>query len=320
MKKLIFYFWILKSFSFSFNQNIPYACRDGYYYDRYQKKCVECRKECYKCSQNSFNCKKCSSGQYIVDHVCKKCIQNCDNCENNYACKRCKKGYFVNSSNKCQQCTLPNCQECASEYKCKTCSGNGIILDNLSGKCVKCDNNCSTCRNLTACYYCLNGFGLDTINHKCTYCGYRCNKCKGNKCIGCTYSNYPLKPFDTGCYRCDIENCISCNSDFICDKCEDNYILKGSRCVYKYKTSEFLTGVIVGPIVIFIIIFIIIYFICIKKKRNQSTINPLNKDSNETIEDNDGIPESINEENEGKYFEEENKNYDGFDTNIGSYE
>lgn len=317
MNFFILYFFILKSLSFSFNRYIPIACRQGYYYDRYKDKCLECRKECYECRSDSFGCKTCSSGQYIVDHVCKNCIKNCEACENNYACKRCKNGYFINSSNKCQQCTLSNCRECANEFRCKTCTGLGIILDN--GECAKCDDNCSSCKNPTTCKYCLQNFGLDIITQKCVNCGYRCDQCEGNKCIGCRYSF--LKPFDNGCFQCDIKNCTSCYGDNICDKCEDNFILKKNKCVYIYNSTQFLAGIIVGPIIIFIIIFIIIYFTCIKKKRNRSTINPLNKDSNEIFDNNVMTPDTINGENEGKYYQEENKNYyDGFDINRGNYE
>ena len=311
----IFYFYILKSF----NQIISYACRDGYYYDRYAGKCLECRKECYKCDDYTYGCKRCSSGYYIVDHVCKKCISNCELCENNSACKKCIKGYFVNSSNKCQKCTLSNCQECENENKCKTCTGYGIILDNISGKCVKCEENCLTCQNLTTCKNCIQNFGLDIISHKCVKCGNGCNKCEANKCIGC--SNYLAKPFERGCFKCNINNCTSCYSDNNCDKCEDNFTLKNNKCIYIENNVAFLTGVIVGPILALIINFIIIYCICIKKKRNQSLINPLNKVQDENNANYDNIPDSINEGNWENTFEEDYKikdNYDGYDTNIGN--
>jgi len=184
MKNCFFYFCLLKSLSFSFNRYIPIACRDGYYYDRYKNKCIECRKECYKCSEHGLFCKKCSSGQYIVDHVYKNCIKDCEVCVNNYACKKCKNGYFINPSNKCQHCNLSNCKVCENEYTCKTWQGEGIILDNYSGKCVKCDDNCLHCLNPTKCNSCLRNFGFDIITQKCVKCGYRCNKCKGKKCIG----------------------------------------------------------------------------------------------------------------------------------------
>lgn len=321
MKIVIFYIFILKSFSFSLKNDIPYACRDGYYYDYIKKKCLECRPECYKCTDYTYGCKECSSGQYIVDHVCKKCINNCEVCENNYSCKKCKKGYFINSSNKCQQCTLLNCKECENESRCKTCTGLGIILDNLSGQCIKCEENCSQCLNATTCKYCTSDYGFDIITQKCINCGYRCNKCEGDKCIECKYSS--LKPFDNGCFQCDINNCISCYEDNECDKCEDNLILKDNKCIYIYESSIFLVYVICGPIILFITIFCFFYF---KRRINRST-NPineeyLNKETNETIGNNDVTPYCINEENQIQYYKEgyKNKNYlDGFDTYIGNY-
>ena len=319
MENFFFYFYILNSLSFSFNQNIPYACRDGYYYDRNVGKCVECRKECYKCDSYSYGCKKCSSGYYIVDHVCKKCISNCDVCENNNACKKCTKGYFLNSSNKCQKCTLSNCQDCTNEYRCKTCKGDGIILDNVSGRCVKCEENCSVCQDSSTCKYCIQNYGFDIISHKCVRCGYGCNKCEGNKCIGCSYSFE--KPFEKGCFQCEINNCTSCESDNICDKCEDNFMLQHNRCIYIYTSAGFLATVIVCPIVVFIIIFIIIYCICIKKRRNGVIINPLNNDPDEILGNNDGIPDSNYERNGEAIFEEDYNNqynYSGYDTNIGN--
>ena len=319
MKNFIFYFYFLKSLSFSLNQNVPYACRNGYYYDRNVRKCVECRKECYKCDSYSFGCKTCSSGHYIVDHVCKKCINNCELCENNNSCKRCIKGYFLNSSNKCEKCILSNCQECVNESKCKTCKGNGITLDNISGQCVKCEENCFICQNLTMCKICNNNYGLDIISHKCVECGKGCNKCEGNKCIGCSY--YFEKPFEKGCFRCNINNCISCDSDNKCDKCKDNFMLQKNECVYQTNSVGFLVGVIVPPIIIFIIILIIIYCICIKKKRNHPINEPLDNGTDEIIKNNDDIPDSINDGNKENIFEED-YNYKssdgGYDNNIGN--
>ena len=98
-------------------------------------------------------------------------------------------------------------------------------------------------------------------------------------------------------------------------------MLQHNRCVYKNSNAGFLAAVIVGPIVVFIIIFIIIYCTCIKKRRNGAIINPLNNDSDEIIENNNIIPDSIGEGNGETIFEEDYNNqykYSGYDTNIGN--
>lgn len=52
------------------------TCTDGSYYNRTQRLCMNCPKECTKC-ENSLNCTECIKG-YSLDFEAKRCFDPCD--------------------------------------------------------------------------------------------------------------------------------------------------------------------------------------------------------------------------------------------------
>ena len=85
---------------------------------------------CKICSDNSSflmpNSCYCNSGYVLVGNSCKRCQNNCQECEfiektNSTKCLRCKTGYTFNSMNECIPCD-EGCKYCyLNEKNISTC-------------------------------------------------------------------------------------------------------------------------------------------------------------------------------------------------------
>ena len=195
---------------------------------------------CIECS-SSGGCTKCGKGYYLEDNTCKKCIDNCLDCENNKDCKKCdiwggyymaenlchkcqsdfeiceeaelcKDNYYVDSNKKCVKSSIKNCQYVVMNNNIEVCQmcddGYGL---NQKKECQKCSiSNCRTCQfdddGDEICLKCEYGYSEPILSNPPTN---SCSKCKD----GC---NYCLNSESS--YRDENGNCFDCPQK--CEKCE----------------------------------------------------------------------------------------------------
>jgi hypothetical protein len=130
---------------------------------------------------------------------CNNTFPNCEECDNDITCKKCKEGYFFYAKNK--SC-IENITGCINNY--------------YDGKIKEC-NEC----NMNKGYYCLNE--SKTVCHKMetTVVPYY----------------YQIPELNYPCYQiCDslVKNCLKCNQT-ICHECTKRYIINdnGTYCFVK---------------------------------------------------------------------------------------
>lgn len=107
-----------------------------------------CEKACLKCS--SIGCELCIQGYFLDNNTCQPCS---------------KSNQFVNSNNKCVDCSQ-GCSSCSKSDVCFKCFP-GFKLDNKSQQCVPCKENCVFCYGDDLCTVCKNNYTKNQKNGKC---------------------------------------------------------------------------------------------------------------------------------------------------------
>lgn len=197
-------------------------CNRGHYYNQVTGTCQACSRGCIYCG--SSGCLSCDSANYFVSDgnggcVCMtgytlsgtKCVSagcinfpNCLECITT-ACTKCTSQYYLDSSSKCQLCSLAitGCSECVAPTICLLCDAKEHFVQNgaackcdasnhyvsggqgncvcdstggyyteIDGTCHLCSdviNGCATCDSATNCLACQdsNNFILDSNTHTC---------------------------------------------------------------------------------------------------------------------------------------------------------
>ncbi|MCP3681762.1 MAG: hypothetical protein GY861_03640 [bacterium] len=201
-------------------------CPDGYFANDPANTCDPCTvNKCKKCSpvNTCLECKdeegfkwlelnqckpKCSVGYYDIIEAgikkCKKCIDNCDECENGTSCDKCKSGMYVKNGSCTNDC------------------GDGFVVDTLGINCIPCTGQgCKKCLNTdtSKCTRCPPGKWLH--NHKCL-----------SDCPDKTYEDPAATP-QQECKPCnDADYCLQCNKPgFPCTKCQSPKLLENGKCI-----------------------------------------------------------------------------------------
>ena len=140
-----FYLEVASSTCRSCSQSYPYAntcldsfilaCQVGYF--------TQNGETCQQCSTN-FTCKSCSSvgvcsscidGYYLNSSKCSKCSTTCLTCNNPSTCTSCAIGSRLNTTSKCQLCSLPFCEICSMLDVCQQCIPS-YYLSNSNKSCL----------------------------------------------------------------------------------------------------------------------------------------------------------------------------------------
>lgn len=136
------------------NINTCYSCSYGYYLELIASttnyKCTRCLASiegCTHCNATNY-CINCTQGYYLSSgtNLCVSCtaINGCEKCSDGTTCQLCGPGFFLNGTNKCQECKI-GCSTCDASSSCFTCSP-GFYLDGT---------NCVTCKtSLEGCFLC----------------------------------------------------------------------------------------------------------------------------------------------------------------------
>ncbi|CAD8102627.1 unnamed protein product [Paramecium sonneborni] len=200
-------------------------CGEGSY--QYENRCLNCHKSCKYCASNNRidNCTHCYNSAYLQkseDNLYGKCVNICDN------------GYYQDYFNLidgqiiCRLCSS-NCLTCLNQNYCTSCIKpqvlkNGECVDNcntdefisqIDNKCYKCKAGCSSCTNPLSCTYPL----LDSSQTL-----YLQNNQVYASCGEGYYTSGLL------CLACS-NNCITCNDETQCTKCNNPYILYNQNCM-----------------------------------------------------------------------------------------
>ncbi|KAL4480116.1 hypothetical protein ABPG74_020632 [Tetrahymena malaccensis] len=209
------------NFQLQNGQCIQCKLNNGEYFDKSQKKCQPCSKNCLTCSDKD-TCTQCVNNFQLTDKICSqscpyqnqfqdntKTCQNCDStcltCVNTATtCTSCQKDLYLNTkSSSCQlQCDQPgffisenNCMPCDSS--CLSCTGTSKI-------CTLCqphqflNTSSSTC--LSSCP--VDGFYVS--GQTCMPCHPSCATCSGplqTECISCALNLFQYGD-DKSCRAC----------------------------------------------------------------------------------------------------------------------
>lgn len=219
-----------------------------------------------------------STNPLVTSKICVDCVIPCDRCVSDVSCSHCLAGYYLTVNNTCvadcgygfyereivvnaaTNATDRNCTPCA-DPNCKSCTANGctecstsyylygiIQSNNTNGSCVAdCPSGYYKDNTVTplACRQC-------TVN--------RCDRCNATHCLRCSppyallmignvSSCVSVCPNDmipvtsnnvTRCQNC-VTNCLRCNSEQWCTKCDIGYYLLVTRTIVvnsSYNTYE----------------------------------------------------------------------------------
>ena len=253
-----------------FNEENNFKCKncsEGYFlYEGQCAKLCEIGKEekCSSCN-TSFEfmdkCNSCNKG-YILNNknnnkICQSCselINHCQECQflsGDIQCLSCNEGYtlfnnfcFRNCNDNCNNCSF---DESEAKYgKCKSCD-EGYFLRSTYGYhddfgnipdtfCNRCPTGCKSCIydelfNKYKCLFCYENYKLNETRcqKECDFGeNEKCLKCKGDKCESCNPGYYLS---DGKCHSCNINNCIECDINKNCNKCENGYKLEENKCI-----------------------------------------------------------------------------------------
>lgn len=229
-------------------KSCKYTCPDGYWKDTFNKKCSLCKTPCKYCQDSESNCKLCIDDYYLLEQknvlnnnisgVClnnkpgnnyyldlsdkkwKTCNLSCSECENSVKCLACEKGFFFDSDS----------------FTCNPTCKDGFYADILTNSCKKCIQDCFTCNNGITCSSCISNLYFLDINYassqllNLTF--------KSSKCYDDCPNGYFNNKKSNMCEKC-YSNCLYCDVNKICSKCEQGYYLFNSKCLDKCPESFF---------------------------------------------------------------------------------
>ncbi len=209
------------------NKTCVQRCPDGYYADMQEKKCIKCLLPCNDC-ESKTKCKNCMNGFlfYAINQTCNlKCpnrsVKSALPDNKGFICIDCKESCFTCDSTDISLCESCNSDRILYNKNCINPSDCPKSTIAYQGKCTYCEGNCYICSdNPKKCIKCLNGYNLDSDNFSC----YKENE----KCTFGYFLDNQKK-----CVLCDNRNpnCIECDGEFTCKKCNTGHSLEVNKCV-----------------------------------------------------------------------------------------
>ena len=228
------------------------------------KKCLNCRNTynlVAEINEEKIICLpdiEIEKGYYLYNNsLYYKCIENCEICSNGTSCDICKNNFNL-SNHPCIE-SIPNCKEYDNNQMCKKCIENFAFKEEERNKCInktEFDNYYSKDEGIS--YFECDGEGEEHIKN-CKKCHFNnntlsleCSECKNsfiilekerNQCYSKEIMNdnhlyYYLN--DTHIKLCSdaINNCLECETDSKCIKCNNDYYLKNNDTTKCYNINE----------------------------------------------------------------------------------
>ncbi|ESU41734.1 Variant-specific surface protein, partial [Giardia duodenalis] len=202
--------------------NMCIKCEDGMLW------CVSCK--------GPGKCTECREGYYLDGGYCKPCDHTCKTCNNPHTCLECSTNHCRNASGACvePEDVYDGCGKCAHDTnKCIKCH-EGYFFNAKTFTCIKCKENCYTCKNETECEEPSSGYHLDNSTGAITRCeDTNCKICDESisTCDECV-DGYTLNGggSSSSCTPCNDKHCSECASASTCSGCKEGYVLTGSVC------------------------------------------------------------------------------------------
>ncbi|KAL4497906.1 hypothetical protein ABPG72_014763 [Tetrahymena utriculariae] len=234
--------------------------------------CVKCAYFCATCSADINKCDSCIAGNTFRNDVSQNC--SCwdsyyDNLNNPiclkcpYYCKLCQQ----QSGNQIACLSCKDSQESKRQQNTGDCSClDGYYDDGKSENCVKCPDNCKSCKLILEklqCSQCVDGYYQSTKAQLCQQCNQKCQTCisESFKCLSCYDSqNRELIGSDCVCKQdysqlnsrelvcslnknCDrtCETCLQPNKEDSCLTCpsERELIIVGNQKFCKCRSGYY---------------------------------------------------------------------------------
>ena len=245
------------------------ACKDGYYLNKGDKRCIMTE----FCFESSFGkCTKCIDGYYydIKNNICKKqkdLLLHCKTTIDGELCDLCEDKYYLSEDGKCSETNFCSKMD-LDKGKCVECLSN-YFLSKYNSACISTNNCYLGDKDTGLCLSCEENYYLDYKDGKCKsnqeenefkYCriaeesckeciysyflgeDYKCSASKNcadsekGKCTLCMDNFYLGK--DNKCTN--VKNCIYSNKNYECIECEENYYYDKNKnvCVLADKNFE----------------------------------------------------------------------------------
>lgn len=184
--------------------------------------CIPCPANCKRCFKRDF-CHECKDHNYrTAEGSCSPCPVNCLKCSTPETCGVCVPGYRMEDL-KCYRCP-DNCKTCDAENRCTECLPGSFMADKLAGICSPCIDNCILCSNTTVCEKCMRGYSSFTGSGACIKCTNNCDSCKGEKDTDCLQAakGYYLNALTSRVMQC-VPHCLICEGPRTCFKPQRGY-------------------------------------------------------------------------------------------------
>ncbi|ELP88900.1 serine-threonine protein kinase, putative [Entamoeba invadens IP1] len=218
----------------------------GWYVPIGSQVCVNCDEECKLCSKESYRCTACISGYTLIKNEsedfyrCKKQSEHCMNSELGY-CTQCQDGYFVKGDDikDCIKCD-ESCATCKDITSCNTCNEDYFMPkyfqdNNIKMLCYPKAEINETCEtNANGCGECHDGYYMNKEDLK----EYKCSVCP-KECLTCKFNNTDSSNYSVGNIVCTLcptdKEYVNNGKCHLCSEIDNCISCAGEKCT---KCSE----------------------------------------------------------------------------------
>ena len=224
------------------------SCNTGFELNPSGTLCVEqCTDtNCVTCATSVSICTQCTTGYFVENNACSLAfcsISDCLTCATATTCGTCATLFsLANSATECQPTCIgsePQCVTCATATTCSICA-SGFTAVNGACQAVCTITGCDLCESSTRCKLCQNDMTLSANRKSCEFvCNIlgcvtcasasTCSTCDtgfnrvGNTCEMQCGTGFYLT--GNSCTVCPGSNCKTCESNGVCNLCDDLYYL-----------------------------------------------------------------------------------------------
>jgi hypothetical protein len=184
-------------------QDCVKSCDTDEYYDQEEKKCKNCNPLCSKCIDSWDHCLGCAN-EVLFNYN-----SNTHKCD-----PRCPSGQYFHIKGFLSELGY------IFEYINFLQENDNSVDGNYRGNCETCSDNCAECiDSYDRCILCKNGYYLN--KNTCV------QSCPAANFIDINFANNQKV-----CRPC-AAFCEECESEYLCKKCNPNFLLKDGDCYYK---------------------------------------------------------------------------------------
>ena len=207
-------------------------CEEGFFMNS-GKTCKACVKNCSSCTGTDIgHCRSASEGHFydLKTGSIESCVdQSCATCASQNQCTSCSEGFYQAAKTETENGVLLTCKTCEIEH-CLFCSEKSDQVKSGTF------NSCSLCRS-----------GYSLVSGKCQKCPENCSYCReeSGECSFCD-RGYNQDKRVNACLPISLPNCFSVKESGECEICENHYFISDTGscepCKQKYPNCSFCSG------------------------------------------------------------------------------